>query len=675
MKIPQRSPIGLQSARKLSRFLVFPALLLALFSFSALGQPAAAVVDASHLVRPMDLDGIWLVHVGDDAAYAQPGFDDAAWMPFDPRQSILNLFPPHSPSSQPAILWYRQRLRVNPADTGLALKEQTISHAFEIYVNGEKLMQAGEVSPYRPYTYQANVLARIPDRMIATGLLTVALRVHIAPNEWSGQNPGYYASNLALGQERTLENEDWLQAIGENLLYCLDVSLGVGVGIVALFLFLAQRDRYEYFWIFLIGVIRLCQFPIQALMIFHNIPVGWQLFSHLFQIASPYTNAALYFAFLNLRIGWRFRVYLILAGVLNAYSNVGDVLPAPPGLWGLAVNLPFLILLAVVLPILLTIHWRRGNREAGILLIPLILFSVFIYANYAFAIMFQIPGWSGLAQQGLNAIQRYPIGPIIVSLNNVSNILSTITLAVILVLRSGIMSRRQALLEGELEAAREVQQVILPEQQEAVAGFAVESAYAPAQQVGGDFFQVMPTDEGGLLLVLGDVAGKGLPAAMLVSVLVGATRTAASYSHAPDEVLAQLNERLIGRSRGSFSTALAAHISADGLVTIANAGHLNPYLDGREIELPGALPLGIVSNAIYATTQLDLVPGSRLTFYSDGVIEAQNAEGELFGFERGQQISTRPASAIVESAQRFGQSDDITVVAITWSAAAAREAA
>ncbi len=69
-------------------------------------------------------------------------------------------------------------------------------------------------------------------------------------------------------------------------------------------------------------------------------------------------------------------------------------------------------------------------------------------------------------------------------------------------------------------------------------------------------------------------------------------------------------------------------------MTIANAGHLSPYLNGNEVELAGALPLGVMSGATYETTEFCLAPGSRLTFYSDGVVEAQNQRGELFGFER-----------------------------------------
>jgi len=222
----------------------------------------------------------------------------------------------------------------------------------------------------------------------------------------------------------------------------------------------------------------------------------------------------------------------------------------------------------------------------------------------------------------------------------------------------------KAMLDSEMAAAREVQQVILPGAAESFPGYAIESVYRPAQQVGGDFFQILPVGRSGLLIVLGDVAGKGLPAAMLVSMLVGSIRMLAEDTHDPALILRKLHDRLMGRTQGGFSTALAAFIADDGLVTISNAGHLSPYLDGKEIELRGALPLGIVSGTQYESTRFQLMPGSRLTFYSDGVVEAQNKEGELFGFERSQALSMEPAAAIVQSAVDFGQSDDITVVTI-----------
>src|SRR6202034_4087741 len=138
------------------------------------------------------------------------------------------------------------------------------------------------------------------------------------------------------------------------------------------------------------------------------------------------------------------------------------------------------------------------------------------------------------------------------------------SLGIIILLRSSRMSRCQAQLEAELEAAQQVQQLLVPEKTALVPGFSVEAVYLPAQQVGGDFFQVLPAGGGGLLVVVGDVAGKGLPAAMLVSVLIGAIRGVAEYTKDPAELLARLNERLIGRTQGGFSTAVAACIDAHG---------------------------------------------------------------------------------------------------------------
>jgi serine phosphatase RsbU (regulator of sigma subunit) len=260
------------------------------------------------------------------------------------------------------------------------------------------------------------------------------------------------------------------------------------------------------------------------------------------------------------------------------------------------------------------------------------------------------------------------------NLSDLSACLFALSLAVIMVLRSTRISRQQALLEGELAAAREVQQVILPEQIETIPGFQIESVYQPAQQVGGDFFQILPGPEGSLLVVIGDVAGKGLPAAMLVSVLVGAVRGATEYTSDPAELLENLNERLVGRTSGGFSTALVARIAANGQVAIANAGHLPPYLDGREVELPGALPLGIKPDVDYETIHFSLPADSRLTFYSDGIVEAQNARGELFGFERGRELSTQPVAVILEAAKEFGQQDDMTVIAVTRDVAIATAA-
>jgi serine phosphatase RsbU (regulator of sigma subunit) len=128
---------------------------------------------------------------------------------------------------------------------------------------------------------------------------------------------------------------------------------------------------------------------------------------------------------------------------------------------------------------------------------------------------------------------------------------------------------------------------------------------------------------------------------------------------------------MMGRSHGGFTTCLVVHITAQGRLTVANAGHLPPYLNGHEIQIPGSLPLGILPQVHYETIVLTLTPGDRLTFVSDGVVEAQSRSGELFGFDRTRAISGDPATRIAEAARTFGQSDDITVVTVDFPGAVA----
>ena len=649
------------------------ALLLFLLSAfaTARAQSANAIFDATNLREPADLSMNWRVYAGDDPAFASPVFDDSQWKLFDPRASITYIFG----KTDPEVIWYRLRVKVNPDQTGLALRELMISRAFEIYVNGERIIASGQVSPFVPYTMSSRMLARIPDRLLASGVLVIAVRVHISKIEWlSGQDPGLFANNLTIGQEHTLYLDNWLSIIGQGTLDWLNRSLQIGLGLVALVLFAAQRRQVEYLWIFAVGILMLAESPVPIISTFHDIPMEWAAVECICRLFSPYLWALLYFSFVHQRIGWRWRSFLIFAGVANFYSGIATILFPAPLSMQLIGNFPYIVLLSVIIPIVLAVHLRRGNREAGILLIPVIFFSLFIYAQVVLSTIFEFPASRGEAIQGMDLINRFPVGPFAVSLDHLSGILSSLSLAIIMLLRSTTVSRRQAQLESELAAAQQVQQVLLPEQIEPVPGFAVETVYQPAQQVGGDFFRILPDGDGGLLIVVGDVAGKGLPAAMLVSVLVGAIRATADRTNSPQEILVSLNERLVGRGGAGFSTALAAHIRGNGTVTIANAGHLSPYLDGREVELPGALPLGVVSNTAYDTTEFHLSSGSRLTFYSDGVIEAQNLRGELFGFDRAKEISTQPAAAIAEAAKQFGQEDDITVVTITRAAAIATAA-
>jgi phosphoserine phosphatase RsbU/P len=627
-------------------------------------QAPPPVFDATQLREPRFLDMTWLVHDGDDPAYASPDFDDSRWQRFDPNSPIEAVYG----KSRPEVVWYRLHLKVDPAQKGLALDEIHISRAFEIYVSGERIMQSGIIRPYRPYTMDAHILAPIPEGAIATGSAIIALRVHLSPSEWiNGQNPGYYGNNLRLGQYRTLNRESWLTVIGENLFKWIDHVLLITLGFVALVLFVSQRRQTEYLWLFAAGAVTLIELPESLLTTFRNIPVGWEVANALPRLVSPYIFAALYFSFVRRPLNKGWRSFLIFAGAGYALAGMGPYLFASPVSTEVG-EFPFMVFISVIIPGLLAIHWRRGNREAAILLIPVVLLSLYIDLQFVFGAMFQFPAWRAAALRGFTIIHRHPLGPFIVPFDHVCGILATISLAIIMLTRSTRISRRQARMETELEAAQQVQQVLVPEHSGTVPGFAVDSVYLPAAEVGGDFFQIIPAADGSLLVIVGDVAGKGLPAAMMVSVLVGAIRGVADFTRDPAELLRRLNERLVGRAGGGFATALSAAIAADGTMHIANAGHLPPYLNGEEIPLPGALPLGLVPGGTYESTHVNLPPGARLTFFSDGVVEAQNVSGELFGFDRSRALSQGPARSIAEAARKFGQQDDITVVTIDRTA-------
>jgi hypothetical protein len=114
---------------------------------------------------------------------------------------------------------------------------------------------------------------------------------------------------------------------------------------------------------------------------------------------------------------------------------------------------------------------------------------------------------------------------------------------------------------------------------------------------------------------------------------------------------------------------LVLRVDSSGQLTLANAGHIPPYLNGREIAVDAGLPLGLTADVTYDSTILQLSAGDSLTLLTDGVLEARDATGELFGFERTAAISSQAAEAIAELAQRFGQEDDITVLTLTLMAA------
>jgi steroid delta-isomerase-like uncharacterized protein len=193
--------------------------------------------------------------------------------------------------------------------------------------------------------------------------------------------------------------------------------------------------------------------------------------------------------------------------------------------------------------------------------------------------------------------------------------------------------------EQELRLARSIQQASLPKEVPSLEGWQISPFYRPAREVGGDFYDFHPLSEGRLGLVVGDATGKGVPAALVMSTTCGMLRLAAQSSSSPGEMLSRVNETLFPYiPPNMFVTCFYAILDPkSGSLTYANAGHDLPYLcrNGEAEELMArGMPLGLMPGMSYEEKETILQAGEAALLYSDGLVEAHDPKGEMFGFPR-----------------------------------------
>ena len=204
----------------------------------------------------------------------------------------------------------------------------------------------------------------------------------------------------------------------------------------------------------------------------------------------------------------------------------------------------------------------------------------------------------------------------------------------------------------EIQEARLIQEALLPKSSPYIPGFVIAGQSCPAGAVGGDWYDFIPMSDGRWGLVLADVSGKGTAAALLMSATRGMLRSLAEACCTPAEVMTRLNRLMIDDvPNGRFVTMVYAILDPkDRTVTFANAGHPLPLLvdgsGGRFLATEAGLPLGILDGA-FAESTVQLSAGSRLVFYSDGITEAADNNGNDYGLSRLQEHFTKPDSSTV----------------------------
>ena len=633
--LPQRPPLA---AEFRAAFLAF---LLAL--------PGALAAQSIIAITPQQC--VW--RAGDDPAWAALNLDETGWGPFS--QWKTPVVEPH--------LWARCHADLGALrGTAHPAMQVRIVGAYQLFVNGARIGGAGNVETG---FYSMNTIREYPLSEVALQSQPETIAVRITFRQPIGDTSPL---KILAGDSEALTGHRAGVVLAESatpLAMSAWFALTGVVGLMLLGLFYYDRSRVELLYLSLtcvaVAVIRAEEFFPAAQM---NYP--WALGSALFSVANVAATVASLLFFFSLA---RHRVPLLywpaLAIPVVRYALIGFTLLFRPDhalwLWDwigtVTSKTPVVFVAQVALSTSpFVAFWPYGKitdrmRPLAILCMSwsaanILWFAADATANFAWGLPNLLPGWR----------------PDLLGIRALVTVCVLVGLLGLLFREQRQVTQERALLAGEMQAAQEIQRMLVQSSVDSMPGTRIEVAFHPMREVGGDFYSCRILPDNRQRILLGDVSGKGAAAAMTAAVLLGAAQERDDDS--PAALLEHLNQVLSNMRLGGFATCLCAELSAAGRLTIANAGHLSPYLDGAEVPVNAGLPLGIDASVEYEENQFLLDAGCRLTFLSDGVVEARNAKGDLFGFERTAKLSTQPAEEVARAAQDFGQEDDITVLTV-----------
>ncbi len=633
----------------------------------------------------MVLDKGWRIGISSDNDAATPEFDDSKWAVRNAQESIADI--PGGDESDLAdshkrrYVWFRLHLKLarNHGPESLLIELPVTQYTtmtigasgpgLDVFVNGRQVRPEG---PHGDATFKYEEISRLYQLGLAPDEtnVTLAIRTLYIPVGYYAYTNFFGKRSLSFGDPEDLRRK-WdlwfLHNLFERLPRLVNAILLTILSLFLLALYFTQKGHVEYLWLALHEFI---QAPIGFVDLAGSLARMDQLWFVATVLQLVAISAYLYFefliAFLELKRRWYITLLRYTAPIL---AGVGPTMLLLGGHgWLILITLgvvylgSFLWIVGWFLFVFITLisATLRRNFEAGLLLIPFMLSIVGIVE----------PILTGGMSESLGRPYHSPLtiqaGPVPIHFATIADFVGLLAIVLIIFVRFLRIQQDRERGKSELAAARSVQELMIPHERLETPGYEVDSVYKPANEVGGDFFHVQPTGDGGLLVAIGDVAGKGLKAAMNVSMLMGALRRIPDKR--PAKILESLNRVLAGSD--SLTTCQAVWFGPDGEVVMSSAGHLPPYLNTQEIALPGGLPLGAVPDVTYDEVSLYLHPGDRLLLLSDGVVEARQPTGELFGFERVHNLSNQSAFYIADAATEFGQEDDITVLTVRRLAAA-----
>ena len=662
--------------------------LLPLFIFclaTASSRAAGTAVPASQTSHTLVLDGLgkgsapidgpWQFHLGDDPAWANPAFDDSHWEQLSADKS----WGAQTHANYTGFAWYRKSIQISPApgaSPDVALMIPRVDDAYEIYWNGVKVGQLGTLPPHMvlyedvpPQTYGLGP--------VRSGVLAVRVWKNVLASNDPDTLGGFEAAPVigspeAIAAAKATRDFNRLRRsqfnFGLTSLYAL-------VSLLSFIAWLRDRNQWLLFWMSAFAA----EPTVATVLLGLGLPFSWAPVQFLVQITIAAREACGWFLIiwlLQLHGERRLVRYIRRVAVIGVIAAAADGFLSflYPGLitaiqmqvTDAILTVPAVAFEAIPAILVAIAIVKRKRLDLARWLVAIFAFlngTVYWFENASVqGVRYTHWTFSGKIDASLFVLNGNPF-----SLPTILRTLLFLSIVYAVIHYTIESRRRQNSMEQELQNARELQQVLVPETLPILAGFSLTSAYRPAQEVGGDFFQIIPLDRGSTLIVLGDVSGKGLKAAMAVSMIVGSVRTLAETTSSPAEILAGLNRRLVGRLQGGFATAIALLLDRDGFCTLASAGHPGPFINENEMKFPGALPLGLGLNVKFEEFRLQLRELDQMALYTDGLLEARSQTGELYSFDRLKTLfSSRPtADQAAQAAVNFGQDDDITVVTLT----------
>jgi hypothetical protein len=617
----------------------------------------------------INLDGLWRFHSGDDPRWASPDFEDTAW----PLLKSSESWSAQGYSASNGFVWYRFKVEFSASGhtSNVALILPSILTDYEIFKDGKKVGGFGRMPPNGSLRFSQTLLYHLgPVSSGATVQFAIRVWHHPIFATYLAGGPRYGGARLG---DDPLLTRQFEQLQGERLNQIVSFFavglLNAVIGMTVFGLYSFRRSEREYLWFSILLLMSASEAALTISTFILHFPLGISDFLAELLGAIGVTASLLFFStVLDARRWWLWYAVLAIA-LLDPLNVVLYVLQYLSPAISTTLRVLFDVPVEIYIVVLLCLRAVAGSRNARILFLPTILLYGTGILGGAMLLSFQI-GWH---LPTLAAINQWNVmrTPFPIPLQVFVQLIFIVALLTFLIRRFAMSRAKEERFTADIEAARSLQSVLIPETAPTISYLEIDIAYHPAQEVGGDFYQILPLpttssqSKPDTLIVLGDVAGKGLPAAMTVSMLVGALRSLVETTGSPAQILAGLNRRLVGRNSG-FTTCIAIRLLPSGKLILANAGHLAPYRNGRELSSAPALPLGLNPHADFAEEVFQLNHGDRLTLLTDGVPEATN-HGHLFGFERTAELSSSPAAAIADAALRFGQADDITVISIVTS--------